>query len=488
MKKYYMSLLALMTTSTLFAQTTLWNGENYNIGDKGGCWDDGSPSVVENPDKAGINPSEKCLAFTMTSSSKVVKIPFRDWVQPAMDGSRRVSLMVRKSNDCNVQIEISDPTDGSAGYWQKVAAWYGGGGEWQKVVFDFSLNDRFDYPGVISITATTDDVHADEMVYIDNVQIEPAARVNGMLLADVADGSLEGSVVLTGAWMKGDCQRVTDFWTRNDYDDFGLLRGKLSATATSVDMTAATLKDAYNPFSDVNPNILVYASAWAGEGNVIVNGTAGHIALDGAHAFGCPVAFHADAVTLSRGVVAGNNAFCLPFAAGAEEMGAASLAVYSGMTGTEDVAVTFTNSDKVEVYQPFLAYFAEAAESVVFSGKDFEATPAGATGDAFRGTLAPQAAEGLWLMPGGDAFVKGEAGASVPAFQAYLELQAGALSVKADGITTGVEDARFDDYAVDGGAVVRLDGTVVMRNAGVGDLRQLKPGMYVFNKRKFCVR
>jgi hypothetical protein len=123
MKRVLLFSAGLLMAASSFAQTTLWDGESYEIGSNGGCWGDGAPSVVANPDKSGINTSDKCLKFTMTSSSKVVKIPFSDWIKPNLNGARRISLMIKKSTNENVKIEVSDPTnDGATSYWEKVAA------------------------------------------------------------------------------------------------------------------------------------------------------------------------------------------------------------------------------------------------------------------------------------------------------------------------------------------------------------------------------
>lgn len=251
---------ALLAATAGHAQTTLWDGESLELGSQGGCWDDGHPTVVENPSKTGINTSGKCLMFTMTNGSKIVKIPFRDWIQPNMDGSRRISLMIRKAVNDNVNIEVSDPTNGAAGYWEKVAAWYGAEGEWQKVVFDLSTNVNLnDFPGVISITAQTGAVDGEQVVYIDNVVIEPAAKVGGVRLSEVADNSLSGNVVVAGALMKGDCQNTNGDWFRVDYDDFALLASKLSASATSLDLRNVILKDAYfDSILEKCPGITIY--------------------------------------------------------------------------------------------------------------------------------------------------------------------------------------------------------------------------------------
>lgn len=254
------SCLLALPVGSMAQGTMLWDGEAYTIGSRGGCWNDGSPSVVANPDKEGVNTSDKCLMFTMTNSSKTVKIPFRDWIQPAMNGSKRVSLMIRKQQNENVKIELSNPTSGASGYWENVATWYSGSGEWEKLVFDFSANAPFDNPGVISITAQTASVSGSQTVYIDNVMLEGATLVNGMRLTDIAAGELTGALQLTGSWASGQCSNANDNnnWQALTFDDFGVLATKLSVKTTSVDMREASVKNSRNVFAAVNPNILIF--------------------------------------------------------------------------------------------------------------------------------------------------------------------------------------------------------------------------------------
>ena len=270
MKKITTTILGCLMATAMTAQnsTMLWDGENYDINSRGGCWNDGSPEVVENPDKTGINTSNKCLHFTMNNSSKTVKIPFRDWMKGdnrvLLNGRKRISLMIRKAVDENVMIELSDPTtEGASEYWHKVATWYSGNGQWQKVVFDFSTHDYFNDPGVIAITAQTATVSGDQDVYIDNVMVEDLPYANGMKLSEVPFGSLSGTVTLTGLWMYGKCSKVVEnTWTEFTYDDFELLASKLTPSVTSVNMRGADVKGAYNIFAGINPNMLIYANAW----------------------------------------------------------------------------------------------------------------------------------------------------------------------------------------------------------------------------------
>ena len=98
MKKVFTLCVAIMASVATFAQTTLWDGEDKEIGkDAIGFWADGNPEVVANPEKDDINNSDKCLKFVMTNGNKVVKLPFREWMTPSLQGSTRVSLMIKKS-------------------------------------------------------------------------------------------------------------------------------------------------------------------------------------------------------------------------------------------------------------------------------------------------------------------------------------------------------------------------------------------------------
>lgn len=257
MKKYFI-VLAVFSATVCNAQIVLWDGEDESITSRnefGGWWDRGNPSVVENPEKDGINPSNKCLKFTMTGNDfgqKHLALPFRDWMnaesgnQLNLNGNRRFSVMIKKAQNENLLVELSDPTNGADNYWQKTAAWYGSEGRWQKVVLDFSTNDGMnDYPGVFAITAQTGDVNEPQDVYVDNIMVEPQPMVGGQLLKDVADNSLTGSVVVTGSLMRGDCQNANGDWFRVDYDDFALLKDKLASDVTTLDVRGVTLKDAY---------------------------------------------------------------------------------------------------------------------------------------------------------------------------------------------------------------------------------------------------
>ncbi len=53
------------------AQTTVWNGEDKTAG----LWNRLSPKIVDNPDKSGINKSDKCIRFTVTGRQSLFYRP-----------------------------------------------------------------------------------------------------------------------------------------------------------------------------------------------------------------------------------------------------------------------------------------------------------------------------------------------------------------------------------------------------------------------------
>lgn len=285
MKKIFTLVAASMMATGAFAQTVLWDGENAELGTMGGLWDRSNPVVVENPDKEGINTSDKCIKFTMNHwDNRQIAIPFRDWIkEPSLDlkGNRRISLMIKRSANSNVEVELSDPTNGAENYWQHVAAWYGNAGEWQKVVLDYSTNGGLnDFPGVMAITASTDEAGENEDVYIDNVVVEDVPMVNGVALGEIADASLSGDLKLTGSWMKGDCSNTDNGWARVEYDDFAVLATKMTAGVTSVNMMEAVLKDPYDVFGAINPDMKVYTPIAFGDSNPNIITGVSHVEAD----------------------------------------------------------------------------------------------------------------------------------------------------------------------------------------------------------------
>lgn len=493
MKKIITFSFALMASATMFAQTTLWDGENQKIGTQGGLWADGSPTVVENTEKDGINTSDKCLKFTMTKDSKVVKIPFREWIKPSMDGSKRISLMIKKPQKENVQIEISDPTKGSDKYWKKTASYYSGDGKWQKIVFDFSTNGDFDYPGIMTITAQTGDVTEEQDVYIDNVEIEPATKVNGKLLSNIQDGSLNGKIALSGAWMKGECQNTDGDWQKVEYNDFVTLARKLNDGITSIDMRRTTTKDVdVNAMRGEHSNVLVFADEAYSANNVVNNGKCANLVLDETKAFASPEDFNAENVSITRQVYAGKNTLCLPFYVSKEDLGAQAIATY---TRTEEkngnTIINFDKQPNVEANVPFIAQFdeANAKETLTFTDKGVVKTPA-EMGNPFIGTYTPGSAAGKYGLNADGSFQKGGENAKINAFSAYLTLseaqEARPILLAIGGESTGINAATI----ANGNETVKvynLQGCLIATTKSLNDLH-LASGVYIVNNKKVIVK
>lgn len=502
MKKFTLIALAIMASATSFAQTTLWNGEDKDLNTTAGFWNDGTPVLVDNPETDGINTSTKCIKFTMTNNeNKMVKLPFGEWFKESMNGRKRISLMIKKNVNENVMVELSDPTDGSAGYWNKQVVYYTGAGKWQKLVFDYTANGDFDNPGLMTITAQTGDVNDNQDVYIDNIVIEDAPKINGKLFSEYnAENKLTGDVKLTGAWMKGSSMNANvSPWQANTYNDYEYFYS-LADNITSVDLREAQASDVdVNQFFK-NPNTIVYANEAYDHVNVVANQTFKNAnneevtalyAAKGleltdanANAFSCPEAFTAANVKLTRAVREGINSFVLPFYAGADELGADALATFKEADASK---VSFTKANHADANVPFITV--KAAENDVFTfnnnQKYVEATPT-SFDKAFKGVYAPQSAKGLYgINADGNLQIGGEK-AHINSFHAFYQAAEGQTApakISFEGEATGINNVAATTVA--NGAVYDLSGRrVAEKLAGAS----LVKGIYVVNGKKVVVK
>lgn len=478
MKKFTLVSLAMMASASCFAQTTLWNGENPEISNKdyAGFWSDGKPELCDNPETNGINNSAHCLKFTINKDSKVVKLPFREWMKPSMNGSKRISLMIKKNVNENVCVELSDPTDGSVGYWKKQVVWYSGDNKWQKLVFDFSSNGDFDNPGIMTITAQTNDFEGEQTVYIDNIVIEDAPRINGKLFSEYnAENPITGDLKLTGAWMKGASLNADADWKENTYNDFEYFNSHATDGVTSVDMRGTVTKDVDVAQFFKNPNTIVYADAAYDHANVVVNGTATNLLLTDANAFNAPYDFTAESVKLTRSLQNGINSFVLPFEVSANELGASKVATYKSYDLGKKVA-NFETAESVVANTPFLTTDAKEALELNFTNKDIVATPE-TLGTDFVGVYTRTNAEGKYGIDGNGKLHKGGADAYVNPFHAYLNVESVA-SVAFDGSVTAINSIAADKVADT--AVYDLSGRRVNG--------KLQKGLYIINGKKVVVK
>lgn len=496
MKKITLCAIALMASATSFAQTTLWNGEEENlINDDyhiASFWKDGNPELVANPETDGINTSAHCIKFTMNNDLKMVKLPFGEWFKESMNGSKRISLMIKKGVQENVMVELSDPTNGSKGYWKKQVVEYTEVGHWQKLVFDYTTNGDFDYPGVMTITAQTGIVTSDQDVYIDNIVIEDAPRINGELFSCYnAENKLTGDVKLTGAWMKGKSINADGDWKENTYNDYEYFYGQADGI-TSVDLREAQASDVdVNQFFK-NPNTIVYAKDTYGDhDNVVVDGKASKLVLTdaNANAFSCPEAFTADKVTLTRTVRKGINSFVLPFYVGAGDLGSTTLATFKKV---DDKNILFTKVDHVKANVPFITVdLTNAAENKEFTffgnQKLVEATTTVSFEDAFKGVYAPRSAENLYGIDADGKLHKGGDKAKINAFHAYYQPAANAsvpAKISFEGEATGIGTVTTTSTSANG-AVYDLSGRRVAANLAAAKLAK---GIYVVNGKKVAVK
>lgn len=478
MKKFTLVSLAMMASASCFAQTTLWNGENPEISNKdyAGFWSDGKPELCDNPETNGINNSAHCLKFTINKDSKVVKLPFREWMKPSMNGSKRISLMIKKNVNENVCVELSDPTDGSVGYWKKQVVWYSGDNKWQKLVFDFSSNGDFDNPGIMTITAQTNDFEGEQTVYIDNIVIEDAPRINGKLFSEYnAENPITGDLKLTGAWMKGASLNADADWKENTYNDFEYFNSHATDGVTSVDMRGTVTKDVDVAQFFKNPNTIVYADAAYDHANVVVNGTAASVELTDVNAFNAPYDFTAELVKLTRSLQKnGINSFVLPFEVSANELGASKVATYKSCD-LGNVA-NFETAESVVANTPFLTTDAKEASELTFTNKSIVATPE-TLGTNFVGVYTRTNAEGKYGIDEKGNLHKGGAGAYVNPFHAYLNVE-GVTSVAFDGSVTAINNIAADKVA--NTAVYDLSGRRVNG--------KLQKGLYIMNGKKVVVK
>lgn len=491
MKKITLCAIALMASATSFAQTTLWNGEDKELGTSNtGVWDRCTPEVVENPSKAAVNTSDKCLKITMTDSYfEHCSIAFGLPAGTSFS-SKRLSLKMKKDDNTNVRVELTFKNDMNNNVYKKVAAWYDGASEWRTLYFDFSTNDAPDAPTEIAIYPTTEDFTGDKVVYVDDIQIENLPKVGDTSLNDLAEGSLSDNIKLYGTWIKGECQNADGDWKKVEYNDFATLNSKLSANVTSVDMRGTVTKDVDVDqfFNNKNPNTIVYADEAYKHNNVVANGNAANVVLTDDKAFAILENFNAAEVSLTRNMREGINSFVLPFWVNPDELGATKLATYKK---SDDNEVTFEVKDMtvgVNANIPFITCGVAADKAgdnvtLSFTHKGFVATPASFDG-AFKGVYAPQTAKDLYGIDKNGNLHKGGDGATINAFHAYYQGTPASAKISFDGEATGIGAVTTTTTSANG-AVYDLSGRRVAASLAAAKLAK---GIYVVNGKKVAVK
>ena len=488
MKKVFTLCVAIMASAATFAQTTLWDGEDKELGKDGGFWNRCSPKVIENHAKDGVNSSDKCLEFKITgnewnngSAAIGLSTSFE---------SKRMSLMIKKDKDSNVRIEVKFNNG-----IKKVAAWYGGSGAWQKLYFDFSTNGVDGNPTEITIFPTTDAVEGEQTINLDNIQIEDAPKVNGNVLSTIADKTLEGVIKPSGTWLKGVCQNADGEWKRVEYNDFATLASKISDNPTNIDIRGFVVKaEDIAAMRGDHKNILVYADEANDDAeNVVKGGTCTDLVLDESMSFMASEGFQAANVTLNRTVKSGNNTMCLPFWVNKEDMKAESIATFKEIkenNAENKSVVTFEKVNEVGANKPFIANYKTEVKEFTFKDKGVVKTEG--LGSTFVGIYTPGSATGKYGLTPNNTFQKGGAGATTKAFRAYLDLSGGNAGAKTlsldftDGETTGIESttASFGNKGV---KVYSLQGNLIATASSMSELH-LNNGIYIINNKKVIIK
>lgn len=505
MKKITLCAIALMASATSFAQTVLWNGEDKELGTSNtGVWDRCTPEVVENPSKAAVNTSDKCLKITMTDSYfEHCSIAFGLPAGTSFS-SKRLSLKMKKDDNTNVRVELTFKNDMNNNVYKKVAAWYDGASEWRTLYFDFSKNENVsDAPTEIAIYPTTEGFTDAKVVYVDDIQIEDLPKVGDAYLSDLTDGSLSGKITLNGTWIKGECQNADGEWQKVEYNDFKTLNDKLSANVTSVVMRGTVTKNVDAKQFFKNPNAIVYADEAYDHANVVAtqNFTNANneevtdlyakkgLELNDAYAFSCPEAFTAANVKLTRTVRKGINSFVLPFYVGAGDLGADALAIFKKV---DDKSVLFTKADHADANVPFItAELNNIPENNEFTfnnnQKYVEATTNVSFDKEFKGVYAHQSATGFYGIDADGNLHKGGASATINAFHAYYLPavgEAAPATISFEGEATGINAVTTTSTSANG-AVYDLSGRRVAANLAAAKLAK---GIYVVNGKKVAVK
>ena len=491
MKKVFTLCVAIMASAATFAQTTLlWDGEDKELGKDGGFWDRCGRSVVENPQKNGVNTSDRCLEFKITGNEWNNGSAAMNLNSPSFE-SKRMSLMIKKDNNSNVRIEIKFNNG-----IKKVAAWYGGSGTWQKLYFDFSTNEVEGNPTEITIFPTTDAVEGEQLVCLDNIQIEDAPKVNDQVLSTITNNTLDGVIKPSGTWLKGTCQNADgEKWEEVKYNDFATLADKISDNPANIDIRGFVVKaDDINAMRDKHSNILVYADETNDDAeNVVKGGKCTNLVLDESMSFMASEGFQATNVTLKRTVKSGNNTMCLPFWVNTKDMQAASIATFKEIkenNAENKSVVTFEKVEWVNANTPFIANYNDAITEFTFKDKGVVNTN-NTLGTTFIGTYTPGNMKDKYGLTTDNTFKKGGANATTKAFRAYLVLpensEAKTLSLDfTDGETTGIESttASFGNKGV---KVYSLQGNLIATASSMSELH-LNNGIYIINNKKVIIK
>lgn len=484
MKKQLLTLFMMLTAVTASAQIVLWNGDDKETGTDGGFWNRADPTVIE-------DGSNKCLKATLKANPGGWDQEHHNIALPVGDadfkGLRRLTFRMKMEDKHNVMVQL-EGKDGA--YNVKRIFWYDTPGEWQTMVYEYSVG-----PDEDKITDTSNNVIAiwpyeetadgeGKTIYIDDIQLEGPVLKDGAAIRTLADGSLTSKQVeITGSLSKGQYQCTWDGdWHTVDYDDYSLLLSKLSADVCFLNLTGAAVTDGDGPqLRTKNPNLLILSPTdffdtdnvirWDGEKNITPK-----MVLDESYPFYTPIDFTATAIQVTRSIKGGINTMCLPFYVGQAEISTnCKIATYTSSTAD---AVNFTTADHADANVPFLATAVDAAATELnFTDKGVVNTPESFS-EPFIGIYAPQSAEGKYGINNDGKFQKGASDATVKSFHALMAtIPTEARSITIDGISTGINNISVKNPIQN---IYNLNGVRVDK---VGN-----KGLYIINGKKVIVK
>lgn len=484
MKKQLLTLFMMLAAVTASAQIVLWNGDDKEVDSDGGFWNRADPTVIE-------DGSNKCLKATLKANPGGWDQEHHNIALPVGDadfkGLRRLTFRMKMEDKHNVMVQL-EGKDGA--YNVKRIFWYDTPGEWQTMVYEYSVG-----PDEDKITDTNNNVIAiwpyeetadgeGKTIYIDDIQLEGPMLKDGAAIRTLADGSLTSKQVeITGSLSKGQYQCTWDGdWHTVDYDDYSLLLSKLSADVCFLNLTGAAVTDGDGPqLRTKNPNLLILSPTdffvtdnvirWDGKKNITPK-----MVLDESYPFYTPIDFTATEVQVTRSIKAGINTMCLPFYVGQAEISTnCKIATYTSSTAD---AVNFTTADHADANVPFLATAVDAAATKLnFTNKGVVNTPESFS-EPFIGIYVPQSAEGKYGINNDGKFQKGASGATVKSFHALMTtIPAEARSITIDGISTGINNISVKNPIQN---IYNLNGVRVDK---VGN-----KGLYIINGKKVIVK
>ncbi len=484
MKKQLLTLFMMLTAVTASAQIVLWNGNDLEPGSNGGFWNRADPTVIEQDGNNCLKATLKANPGGWDQEHHNIALPVGD---ADFKGLRRLTFRMKMEDKHNVMVQL-EGKDGA--YNVKRIFWYDTPGEWQTMVYEYSVG-----PDEDKITDTSNNVIAiwpyeetadgeGKTIYIDDIQLEGPMLKDGAAIRTLADGSLTSKQVeITGSLSKGKYQCTWDGdWHTVDYDDYSLLLSKLSADVCFLNLTGAAVADGDGPqLRTKNPNLLILSPTdffdtdnvirWDGEKNITPK-----MVLDESYPFYTPIDFTATAVQVTRSIKAGINTMCLPFYVGQAEISTnCKIATYTSSTAD---AVNFTTADHADANVPFLATAVDAAATELnFTDKGVVNTPESFS-EPFIGIYVPQSAEGKYGINNDGKFQKGASDATVKSFHALMTtIPAEARSITIDGISTGINNISVKNPIQN---IYNLNGVRVDK---VGN-----KGLYIINGKKVIVK